>query len=77
MSMLAFLIIGSLALITLGLVGWFLTASQVPENAAEHGSTETVSIGDQVSKDTFAPAEPGAEAMNPDRIGGDQSPPSS
>jgi hypothetical protein len=76
MSTLAFLIIGSLALITLGVVGWFLTTSHVPEKAAQHGSSETVSIGDQLSKDTFAPADPGAEAMNPDELGGDQSAPS-
>jgi hypothetical protein len=47
----------------------------VPEKAAEHHSSETVSIGDQLSKDTFAPADPGAEAMDPDLLGGDQSPP--
>jgi hypothetical protein len=77
MSTLAFLIICSLALITLAVVGWFLTASHVPEDAAEHDSSESLSIGDQLSKDTFAPADPGAEAMNPDSIGGDQSPPAS
>jgi hypothetical protein len=76
MSTVGFLIIGSLALVTLAVVGWFLTTSQVPENAAEHGTSETVSSGDQLSKDTFAPADPGAEAMNPDLLGGDQASPS-
>ena len=63
-------------MISLGVIGWFLTTSHVPENASEHDSSETVTIGDQVSRDTFAPADPGAEVMNPDLLGGDQSPPS-
>ena len=61
MSTLTFLVVGSLAVISLGVIGWFLTTSHVPENASEHNSSDTVTIADQVSKDTFAPADPGAE----------------
>ena len=76
MSIIAFLIVGSLALVTLGVVGWFLTTSQVPERTSEHDDPETVSMTDHLDKDTFGPADPGAEVMNPEALGGDQSPPS-
>ena len=76
MSTLAFLIIGSLALVTLGVIGWFLTTSHVPEYTSEHDPSETATVADMRSKGMFAPADADAEPMNPDALGGDQSPPS-
>jgi hypothetical protein len=75
MNVAAFLIVGALAIITLGVVGWFLTAKKVPERAGEPDRSETVTTTDRLAKDTFAPADPGAEVMDPDLLGGDGSPP--
>ena len=69
-------IIGSLAVFTLAVVGWFLTTSQVPERASEHSTPETTQGTRRSIKETFGPADAGAEAMDPDLLGGDQSPPS-
>ena len=67
MNVVAALSVGTLAIVALATVGWFLTARQVPERAAGHESSETITTTDQLAKDTFGPADPGAEVMDPRR----------
>ena len=74
MSTIAYLVIGSLAIVSLAVVGWFLTTNQVPEQASGHDTGD----GGPQSFDEHRgdlDGDPGAEAMDPRMFGGDQSPP--
>ena len=51
MSVFAFLVVGSLAIVTLGALGWFLTAAPAPEPAGELDLSETVTTLDQLARD--------------------------
>ncbi len=50
-SVFAFLVVGSLAIVTLGALGWFLTAAPAPEPAGELDRSETVTTLDQLARD--------------------------
>jgi hypothetical protein len=51
MTVSAFLVVGSLAIVTLGAIGCFLTATDAPERAGEADRSETVTTLDQLAKD--------------------------
>lgn len=76
MAMNVALIVVSL-IVTGVVVGWFLSARRVPESAASHhpAGEGPSSTSDELYAGSDRPAGPDAESMNPDAIGGDQSPP--
>jgi len=51
MSVLAFLVVGSLAIVTLGALGWFLTTTDDAERPGESDRSATVTTLDQLAKD--------------------------
>jgi hypothetical protein len=63
-------IIASIAVIV-----WFFLNRQNPENAASHADATTHGRTDQLHRGVDRPAGPAAEPMDPEQLGGDQSPP--
>jgi hypothetical protein len=74
MSTVGLLVVGSLALVSLAVVGWFLTTNQVPEQASEHDAGDDAPPSFDAHRGDLD-GDPGAEAMDPRLFGGDQSPP--
>ncbi len=60
---------------TVGVVGWFILGRRHPEQAATHSRPDRVTPSDQLYGKADRPAGPGAETMDPDRLGGDHRPP--
>jgi hypothetical protein len=74
MNVVGFLIIGSLAVVTLVVIGWFLTARKLPENASEHHERDRAPRTFEAGRGDLD-GDPGAEVMDPRLLGGDQSTP--
>ena len=56
-------------------VAWFIFNRQNPERSASHSRPDTVTTSERLYKTADRPAGPDAETMDPDRLGGDQRPP--
>lgn len=61
--------------VVIGVVAAFLLTRNHPENAADHGSSETRTTSEQLYKSADRPAGPDVEPMDPELLGGDQEPP--
>jgi hypothetical protein len=68
------LVVGTLAILSLAVVGWFLTTKKVPERASEHDVGDAAARSFEEHRGDLD-GDPGAEAMDPRLFGGDQSPP--